>query len=86
MHIPARGTTTPDPTATGDCDVLDHGGFIFFCDSFRYLGTQITPDLEEPLKLTLELEFVARSFVLMKDIFSKKIDFGLASNFICRYH
>jgi hypothetical protein len=50
LHIPDRGTT-PDSTATAGYDVLDNSRFISFCDSFRYLGTQITPNLDETFEI-----------------------------------
>jgi hypothetical protein len=43
-YIPARSMST-DPSAT-EGDVRDYENFNSFCDSFRYLGTQITLDLE----------------------------------------
>jgi hypothetical protein len=62
---------------SGDYNVGDNGNFMSetaattmsettaaSCDSFRYLGTQVTPDLEESSTLTLGLDFVA-----MKDMF-----------------
>jgi hypothetical protein len=74
MHIPARGTT-PEPTATADYDVLDNGRFISFCDSFRYLGTQITPDLDETFEIDTRIRAATKAFMSMKDIFfNKKID------------
>jgi hypothetical protein len=72
MHIPARGFTTPDPTATEGYDVLDNGRFISFCGFFRYLGTQITPDhLEETFEIDTRIRAATRSFTSMKNLFNK---------------
>jgi hypothetical protein len=74
MHIPARGTT-PDRTATADYDVLDNSRFISFCDSFRYLGTQITPDLDETFEIKTQIRAATKAFMSMRDIFfNRKID------------
>jgi hypothetical protein len=74
MHIPARGTT-PEPMKTADYDMLDNGRFISFCDSFRYLGTQITPDLEETFETDTRIRAASRAFMSKGDIFfNRKID------------
>jgi hypothetical protein len=62
MHIPARGTTS-DPTATADYDVLDNSRFISFYDSFRYLGTQITPDLDETFEINTRIRAATKAFM-----------------------
>jgi hypothetical protein len=74
IHNPARGTT-PEPAATADYDVLDNGRFISFCDLFRYLGTQSTPDLDETFEIDTRIRAATKAFMSMKDIFfNRKID------------
>jgi hypothetical protein len=52
MYIPARSTTA-DPSVVEDYNVGDNGNFISFYDSFRYLGTQISPDLNKSVDASI---------------------------------
>jgi hypothetical protein len=46
MYISARSMATY-PSATEDCNIGDNKLYLLLvCDSFRYLGTLITPNLE----------------------------------------
>jgi hypothetical protein len=71
MHILTRSELAV-PSATADYDVGDNGNFISFCDSFRYLGPQITPDLEESFDIDSRVRAAVRSFMSLKDIFFNK--------------
>jgi hypothetical protein len=64
LFIPARSNKSPNSSSTMDFDVgEDH--FVSFCGSFCYLGTTITPDLDD----THEIE---RRIRLGRDSFQKK--------------
>jgi hypothetical protein len=68
MYIPARSMPT-DPSVTKDYDVGDKGNFISSCDSFRYLVTQIAPDLKESFDIDTRIRVAPRAFRPTKDIF-----------------
>jgi hypothetical protein len=65
------------PTATEDYDVGDNGDFISFCDPFRYLGTHITPDLDESFDELLQASFMVKKAIF----FDKRIDLRTCKQF-----
>jgi hypothetical protein len=56
------------PSASEVYDVGDHGNFISFCDSFRYLGTQITFVLEESSDIYTQSRVATEAFIAILQV------------------
>jgi hypothetical protein len=62
MDIPARSMTA-DPSTIEDYNAGHNSNIISFCDSFRYLATQIKPDLEETSDIDTRIRAATRAFM-----------------------
>ena len=80
MFVPSLRSTETLEEATADFDVEEGVSFVSFCQEFKYLGTMLTPDLDDAHDISRRINLGTYSFRELSDVLlDRRINLKLRS-------